>query len=53
MQAAVLAALATCVSAQADKSIFTFTDLVSIEGKPASLAPYKGNVSLVINVASF
>jgi hypothetical protein len=67
-----------------DKSLFTFTNMVDIEGKPASLAPYvaastattftnlvdlsggsprahtrrrrrryKGNVSLVINVASF
>ena len=35
---ALLSAL-PALPAQPDKSIFTFTDLVDIEGKPASLAP--------------
>jgi hypothetical protein len=30
---------ASSVQAQADKSLFTFTDLVDIEGNPKSLAP--------------
>lgn len=41
------------VAAGANQTLFSFTDLVDIQGKPTSLAQYKGNVTLVINVASF
>ncbi|EGD72390.1 hypothetical protein PTSG_11585 [Salpingoeca rosetta] len=34
-------------------TIFDFQDLVDIQGKPMNLSHFRGNVSLVINVASF
>ena len=40
-------------SAANNKTLFDFNDLVDIEGRPTGLAQYRGNVSLVINVASF
>lgn len=36
-----------------NKTLYDFHDLVDIRGQPADLATYRGNVSLVINVASF
>lgn len=37
----------------APDSIFQFTDLVAIDGSGISLAAFKGNVTLVVNVASY
>lgn len=48
-----MAAAACTASAGNITSIFEFEDLVDIEGHSTSLAQYKGNVTLVINVASF
>jgi len=37
----------------AANTLFDFNQLVDIQGKPFSMSAYKGNASLVINVASF
>jgi len=49
---ALLLALATTAFAS-NQTLFTFDDLVDIKGNPTDLAQFKGNVTLVINVASF
>eukprot|EP00055_Hartaetosiga_balthica_P002581 m.4510 g.4510 ORF g.4510 m.4510 type:complete len:72 (-) comp2240_c0_seq1:1469-1684(-) len=48
-----MVAPSTASSAANNKTLFSFTDLVDIHGNSASLAQYAGNVTLVINVASF
>ena len=37
----------------ANQSLYDFKNLVDIDGNMVDLAQYKGNVTLVINVASF
>ena len=50
----VLASSGRIAAAQAGSdSLFQFTDLVAIDGSPISLAQFKGNVTLVVNVASY
>jgi len=54
--ALVAATLTPSIVAQsaANQSLYTsFPNLVSIDGMPTSLAQFKGNVSLVINVATY
>lgn len=46
------AAAGTSVSAP-PTSLFDFKGLVDIEGRTVDLEQYRGNVTLVINVASF
>ena len=43
----------TAPPAAAPDSIYQFTDLVAIDGAPLSLAAFAGNVTLVVNVASY
>eukprot|EP01147_Barroeca_monosierra_P010652 gene10652-2766_t len=61
MRAGLLAALSaaaalTCVayaSPANNTTLYDFHDLIDIEGRSVDLASYRGNVSMVINVASF
>jgi hypothetical protein len=47
------ATLAVGGSQAADSTLFDFHDLVGIDGSTVDLAHLKGNVTMVINVASF
>ena len=49
----VAATLAVGGSQAADSTLFDFHDLVGIDGSTVDLAHLKGNVTMVINVASF
>ena len=51
--AAAAAAVVSVAPPTSADSIFQFTDLVGIDGSPISLAHFKGNVTLVVNVASY
>jgi len=49
---AIALAVASSVYQGAEQNLFDF-QLVDIQGKPVNMSKYRGNVSLVINVASF
>ena len=51
--AALALVVAMGMAADNTTSLFSFTGLVDIEGRPVNLNRYSGNVTFVINVASF
>eukprot|EP00049_Salpingoeca_infusionum_P017296 m.352459 g.352459 ORF g.352459 m.352459 type:complete len:56 (-) comp16524_c0_seq1:898-1065(-) len=53
LSALLLATLMLGVASATNTTLFDFDDLVDIKGNPFKASDYRGNVTLVINVASF